>query len=112
MAQFMAFLEERKYLTHQLSILVPDPSTQPLLTMPTKGVTNVKASRPWHAMVTNVPRITQNTFLPDLSMRKPNSGDAIADIMYTRLETHIKHTFISNFTCTDAVCSFVKIAES
>ena len=37
-------------------------------------------------MVTVVPRITQNTFLPVLSIRNPNTGEATADMMYTKLK--------------------------
>lgn len=55
--------------------------------MATYGEMKVKANKAWQPMVTNVPSITQNTFFPLLSIRKPNNGDATADMMYTRLKT-------------------------
>ena len=65
-------------------------------TIGTNGLRNVKANRAWHPMVETVPRIIQNIFLPDLSIRNPNKGDATADIMYTKLKGKKSMTINNN----------------
>lgn len=55
------------------------------LTMATYGLIKVNANRAWQPIVTVVPRITQKIFLPLLSIRNPNTGEATADMMYTKL---------------------------
>ena len=57
-----------------------------ILTMATYGLMKVNANRAWQPIVTVVPRITQNIFLPLLSIRNPNTGEATADMMYTKLK--------------------------
>lgn len=54
--------------------------------MPTYGLTNVNASSAWQPMVQTVPRMTQKIFLPVRSIRKPKTGEATAEMMYTKLK--------------------------
>ena len=63
----------------------------------------VNAKVIWQARVNTIPMMTQNTFLPILSIRKPKSGEATAETMYTRLLTAladvgVRPNFISKNT--------------
>lgn len=53
--------------------------------METNGVKNVNAKRPWQAIVTMTPISSQKIFRPSRSMPKPQTGDATAEIKYTKL---------------------------
>ena len=57
------------------------------LTIGIYGLMKVKARAIWQANVSTMPMMHQNTFLPILSIRKPNSGEATAEMMYTKLFT-------------------------
>jgi len=54
--------------------------------MATNGLRKVKANKAWQPIVDITPSITQKTFLPVLSIKKPKKGEATADMMYTKLK--------------------------
>ena len=58
-----------------------------VLTIATYGLRKVNASSAWQPMDARIDTNTQNTFLPTLSTRRPRSGDATADMIYTMLFT-------------------------
>jgi len=62
-----------------------DTKQYSLHTIGTYGVRNVKASKPWHIIVIMTPVSNQKTLRPYRSIKNPQTGDATADMKYTRL---------------------------
>lgn len=58
-----------------------------VLTIPMYGFKSVKLSNECAKIVNTIDKTTQIIFLPVLSIRSPNIGDATADIIYNILFT-------------------------